>query len=88
MEFCFEDMEEEVMGPQIMGKYLILWSSSYSWEQEAQRGIPRPYPQNKLPSCCLAKLPFMETSFVFLKNFQKRIDVGSKLRQSTDRHGS
>ena len=34
-----------------------------SWEQEAQRGIPRPYPHNRLPARHLTKLLDVEASF-------------------------
>ena len=34
-----------------------------SWEKEAQRGIPRPYPHSRLPAHHLTKLLDVETSF-------------------------
>ena len=36
-----------------------------SWEQKAQRGIPRPYPHNKFPAHHPMKLLVTEASFIF-----------------------
>ena len=61
-------------GPSNNGKRAYTLDSGVvpiSREQEAQRGIPRPYLQNKLPARHLMKLLVMEALLLFKKNSKR-----------------
>ena len=76
------------MGPEMMGKELILWISSYLLGTRSSKGNSSAI-SLKQTSSSLPHEAFSCRSFHYIsKNFQKRIEMGPTLRQSADRRGS